>query len=85
MIPKDTLAYPQTYKLKFTATNPANSSQVTTVWSDVSVKSSNLTVFIDGGNRAISTDANYTLIANVEPKSENLVYKWGCQNDFGGY
>lgn len=65
------------YKIKFTASNPSDSSMTVTEWSDIAVNNPDLSVYISGGNRKITLDIDNTFEANVEPKTSSLVYKWG--------
>ena len=76
VITNGTISYPNTYQVKFTAKNPADSTQTVTYWSNISVKMPNLSVFIDGGDKSISLDIDNNLIANVEPTGSNVTFKW---------
>jgi hypothetical protein len=78
------MSYPKSYKIKFTAKNPSDSTMTTTKWSDIQIKTSSLSLFIDGGDRDITIDKENSFIANAEPKSSNLIYKWGCYEQTTG-
>lgn len=45
---------------------------------------SDLSVFIDGGDKSISLDVDNNLIANVEPLNSNVTFKWSCFEDSTG-
>ena len=75
-IPANTMTFPNTYKIKFTATNPADGTQTIIQWSDIHVSEAELSVFIEGGDRSISTEINNIFIANVEPKKTTMIYRW---------
>ena len=70
------MAYPNTYKIKITASNPSDTSQTVEEWSDIHVKVANLTIFINGGDRSIPVDKDNNFISNVSPLSSTLVYRW---------
>lgn len=78
------MSYPKSYKIKFTAKNPSDNTMTTTKWSDIQIKTSSLSLFIDGGDRDITIDRENSFIANAEPKSSNLIYKWGCYEQTTG-
>lgn len=80
-IPIGSMIYPNTYKLKVSASNPADASQSTVEWSDIHVKKANLTVFIHGGDRAISVSQDMNFISNVKPWSSTVVYRWSCVDE----
>jgi hypothetical protein len=78
------MIYPNTYKIKITASNPSDSSMDITKWATVNVKISDLVVFIDGGDRKIDISIDNTFRVNVEPKNSNLVYRWSCHEQGSG-
>ena len=84
VIPKGTISYPNTYKLLFTASNPADSTQTVTYWSNVLVKMPDISVFIDGGDKSISLDIDNNLVANVQPINSNVTFKWSWIEDSTG-
>jgi hypothetical protein len=75
-IAQNTMSYPTKYKLKVIATNPSEASQTITKWANIDTKMSNITVFIHGGNRAVSLAHNNNFFANVNPFTGSLIYRW---------
>ena len=76
-IPSGTMSYLNSYKIKFTATIPSNSNMTAIKWADIDTKPSEISLFIDGGDRAITVERENVFIANAEPKSNDLIYHWG--------
>lgn len=77
-IPANKMALGNSYKIKFSASNPYNSSMNSYEWSDILINSTDIEVYINGGNRKISLDTDTLFTSNVEPKTANMVYYWTC-------
>jgi uncharacterized protein Veg len=83
-IPSNTMSYPNSYMIKFTATNPNDNTMTTIRWSYIEIKTSRLSWFINGGDRDITVDRDNSFVVNAEPKSNNLIYRWGCYEQLSG-
>mmetsp|Transcript_9525 Transcript_9525/g.10687 ORF Transcript_9525/g.10687 Transcript_9525/m.10687 type:complete len:81 (-) Transcript_9525:35-277(-) len=72
------MAFPNSYKLKVTASTALVTSATNVQWVDIHIVKSDISVFIHGGDRSLPTDRNNTFIAIVNPVSSNIVYRWLC-------
>lgn len=80
-IPKNTMIQSEgSYKLKFMAVNPNDTTMNADLMSTITLQTPSMKVFIDGGDRSVSTTELMSLTANVEPPNPSYIYEWTCKD-----